>query len=134
MTVIIIILAAVACIANFFMDEARHHYARFIGHVVPDSWDWWFNPAISHSNKYFSPNPVIRFVFMTLLVWTTDFWHFTKFVTLACFGFIVVLLENPALQFWQYGVEVLVLGVGWFIVWELTNGIVGAISDKWQGS
>lgn len=134
MTITLIILGIVACVFNFLMDEVKHKYSRFFGKVVPDSWDKWFNPSISYANKYFSKNQFVRFLFTTVLVWTTDFWHFTKFVTLACFGFIVVLLENPALQFWQYGVEVFVLGVGWFIVWELTNGIVGAISDKWQGS
>ena len=130
MTVIIILLGITACLSNFFMDEARFHYDRFVGEVVPDRWDWWFNPAISHSNKYFSQNPVIRFLFTTLFVWITDFWHFTKFVMLVCFGLIIVLLENNTLSWWKYGLEVLFLGLMWFMVWEGINGIVGTISDK----
>jgi len=130
MTVLIIIFGIVACVFNFFMDEVKHKYDRFFGKVLPDSWDKWFNPAISHANKYFSKNPFVRFLFTTVLVWTTDFWHFAKFVMLICLGLIVVLLENDSLTWWKYVLEILFLGLMWFMVWEGINGIVGAISDK----
>lgn len=127
---ILIMLGIMACIANFLMDETKHKYDRFFGQVLPDSWDRWFNPAISHPNKYFSKYPFVRLIFTTVLVWTTDFWHFAKTVMLVCIGLIIVLIENDSLHWWQYGIEVLFLGLMWFMVWEGVNGIVGAISDK----
>lgn len=130
MTALMITLGLIACLFNFLMDEVKHKYSRLFGKILPDSWDWWFNPAISHSNKYFSEYPFIRLIFSTVLVWTTDFWHFAKTVMLLCFWLIIVLVENASLQWWQYGVEVLFLGLMWFLIWEGVNGIVGAISDK----
>ena len=130
MTVFIILLGITACIFNFLMDEVKHKYDRFFGKILPDSWDKWFDPSASYTNKYFSKNPFVRFLFMTVLVWVTDFWHFAKFISLTCFGLIVVLLENDSLTWWKYGLEVLFLGLMWFMVWEGVNGIVGAISDK----
>jgi len=130
MTALILILGVTACIANFCMDEVKHKYERFFGKIIPDKWDIWFNPAMSYNNKYFSENPFVRFLFMTVLVWLTDFWHFAKTIMLVCIGFIIVLLENDSLVWWQYGLEVIVLGIGWFFVWEIINGIIGAISDR----
>jgi hypothetical protein len=130
MTVLLIILGITACLFNFLMDEVKHKYDRFFGKILPDSWDKWFNPEESWQNKYFSKYPFVRFLFSTVLVWTTDFWHFAKFVTLTCFGLIVVILENDTLSWWKYGLEVLFLGLMWFMIWEGVNGIVGAISDK----
>ena len=130
MTALIIILGIIACLSNFLMDEVKHKYDRFFGKILPDSCDGWFNPAISHANKYFSKNPFVRFLFTTVLVWTTDFWHFAKFIMLVCLGLIVVLLENDSLSWWKYTLEILFLGIMWFMVWEGVNGIVGAISDR----
>ena len=130
MTALIIILGIVACLSNFLMDEVKHKYDRFFGKILSDSWDKWFDPSISYANKYFSKNPFVRFLFTTVLVWTTDFWHFAKFVMLVCFGLIIVLLENDSLTWWKYAFEILFLGLMWFMVWEGINGIVGAISDK----
>lgn len=130
MTALIIILGIVACLSNFLMDEVKHKYDRFFGKILPDSWDGWFNPAKSWQNKWFAESAFLDVMFSTVLVWVTDFWHFAKTVMLVCIGFIIVILENSTLLWWQYALEVLALGLGWFLVWELTNGIVGAISDK----
>ena len=130
MTALIIILGIVACLSNFLMDEVKHKYDRFFGKILPDSWDGWFNPAKSWQNKWFAESAFLDVMFSTVLVWVTDFWHFAKTVMLVCIGFIIVILENSTLLWWQYALEVLALGLGWFLVWELINGIVGAISDK----
>lgn len=130
MTALIIILGIVACLSNFLMDEVKHKYDRFFGKILPDSWDGWFNPAKSWQNKWFAESAFLDVMFSTVLVWVTDFWHFAKTVMLVCIGFIIVILENSTLLWWQYALEVLALGLGWFMVWELINGIVGAISDK----
>ena len=130
MTALIIILGIIACLSNFLMDEVKHKYDRFFGKILPDSWDGWFNPAKSWQNKWFAESAFLDVMFSTVLVWVTDFWHFAKTVMLVCIGFIIVILENSTLLWWQYALEVLALGLGWFLVWELTNGIVGAISDK----
>lgn len=125
-----ITLAIIACLFNFLMDEAYYHYDRFLGKIIPDKWDWWFDPSVSHTNKYFSQVPVIRFLFTTLLVWVTDFWHFAKFVSLMSIGFIIVILEDRGLNFWQHLIEVLVLGFAWFFLWEFFNGIINVLSNK----
>lgn len=130
MTALIIILGIIACLSNFLMDEVKHKYDRFFGKILPDSWDGWFNPAKSWQNKWFAESAFLDVMFSTVLVWVTDFWHFAKTVMLVCIGFIIVILENSTLLWWQYALEVLALGLGWFMVWELINGIVGAISDK----
>ena len=130
MTLLIILLGIVACILNVLMDEVDHKYERFFGKIVPDKLDWWFNPAISHVNKWWANSWILDKLFSTVLVWTTDFWHFAKTIMLACIGLIIVLLENNSLCWWQYGIEVLVLSLGWFLVWEFINGIIGAMSDK----
>lgn len=130
MTALIIILGIIACLSNFLMDEVKHKYDRFFGKILPDSWDGWFNPAKSWQNKWFAESAFLDVMFSTVLVWVTDFWHFAKTVMLVCIGFIIVILENSTLLWWQYALEVLALGLGWFLVWELINGIVGAISDK----
>lgn len=130
MTALIIILGIMACVCNFLMDEVKCKYGRFFGKILPDKWDWWFNPALSHPNKYFSKYPFVRLIFSTILVWTTDFWHFAKTVMLVCVGLIIALIENSTLLWWQYGLEVIALGLGWLLVWELVNGVIGAVSDN----
>ena len=128
--ILIIILGITACVANFFMDEVSHKYERFFGKIIPDKWDWWFNPAVSWTYKWWSDSWILDRLFSTVLVWTTDFWHFAKTIMLICFGLIIVLLENNSLRWWQYAIEVAFLGLCWFLVWELTNGIIGAVGDK----
>lgn len=130
MIILIIILGIVACISNFLMDEVTHRYTRFFGKILPDSWEQWFNPAISWKNKWWANSDFLDILFSTVLVWTTDFWHFIKTIMLVCIALIVVLLENSTLLWWQYLLEVLAIGLGWFLVWETINGIVGVISDK----
>ena len=111
MTALIIILGIIACLSNFLMDEVKHKYDRFFGKILPDSCDGWFNPAKSWQNKWFAESAFLDVMFSTVLVWVTDFWHFSKTVMLVCIGFIIVILENSTLLWWQYALEVLALGV-----------------------
>jgi hypothetical protein len=114
------------------MDEIQFHWDRLFGKIVKEGsqLEQWLNPSKSWTNHYIFKNKILRFLFSTILVWTTDFWHLLKFLFLCSIGLIICLIENPDLIWWQYGLELIVLGIGWFFFFELFNGILGAISDR----
>lgn len=125
-----IILGITAIAANVIMDELHTHYDRFFKKIIPVKWDSWWNPAVSWQNKYVAKSKLLTFIFSTVLSFCTDAWHFFKTIFLTSAVLIGLLLENGALKWWQYGVELLAIGVVWFLVWELINGIIGAIGSK----
>jgi hypothetical protein len=130
MVLLFIILGIVAVAANVVMDELHTHYERFFQKVIPKKWDSWWNPSVSWQNKYIAKSKILTFIFSTLLSFCTDAWHFFKMIFLTSAVLIGLLLENGGLKWWQYGVELLAIGLVWGIMWELINGIIGAISDK----
>jgi len=130
MELLIIILGLVAVATNVIMDELDFHYDRFFKKLIPKKWDSWWNPSVSWRNKYIAKSRFLTFIFSTLLSFCTDAWHFFKALFLSSIALIVLLLENSALKWWQYGIELIAIGLCWGIVWELINGIIGAISDK----
>jgi hypothetical protein len=130
MTLIIIFLILIAIFSNVMMDELDFHYSRLIGKLISSKGESWWNPALSWHNKYIEGSKILTYIFSTVLVWTTDAWHFFK--TLFLFSIILILLfvENKELIWWQYGIEFLVCWFLWGLIFESVLGIFGAISDK----
>ena len=130
MTLLIIILAITTCLADFLKDEVKHKYSRFFGKIIPPKMEWWFNPAISHLNKWKFDSKFLDLLFSTALVWVTDFWHFLKAIFITSIILMILLIENNSLLWWQYLIELLVVEFAWGVLWETFNGITGALSDK----
>ena len=65
------------------------------------------NKTFSSGNKY-KRNP--KWLFMTVLVWTTDFWHFCQFMFHNCWQLAIALQTD---YWWAYfiGLKVLFSGV-----------------------
>jgi hypothetical protein len=125
-----IILFIIFAVCNILMMETRSHWDRVFAHWFPPGKDQWWNPAISWKNKY-RTNPYWNWVFCNPLIWTTDFWHFLQTIGLTSIFLLILLLEND-LKWWQYGIEVIVLFCVWgFLMWLIMT-IFGWISDKWE--
>jgi hypothetical protein len=129
----IIPLAIVAIAASNTMDEIRFHWSRAFGYWFNNyKLEQWFNPSHSWENKYWSENKYIQWIFMSPLVFITDFWHFLKFLMLNCIYGIIVLLVH------ELGVEMhwiwLMIGmnIGWGFFYEFVYGIYGLLGDKWR--
>lgn len=130
MVCLFIILGIIVVIANVIMDELHTHYERFFQKIIPKKWDSWWNPSVSWQNKYIAKSRVLTFIFSTLLSFLTDAWHFFKTIFLTSAILIGLLLENDTLKWWQYGIELLAIGLVWGILWEGINGVISTISDK----
>ena len=128
----IIILAFIAVIANIIMDEIRFHWKDTFGLFIKEGtkFEQWMNPSKSWTNKYISSNRILRFIFSTALVWTTDFWHFLKAIILLCVFSIYIFITQNDLNFIRYVVEVIVLAILWFIFYEGIKGIFNAICSR----
>ena len=130
MILLYIIFAVLAVLCNVIMDEIHTHYSRFFAKIIPANWQGWWDPGRSWKNKYISNSKILTFIFSTTMVWLTDAWHFFKTGFLICIVLIILLLENDALKVWQYIIELAAVGLIWFALWELFNGIIGVLSDK----
>lgn len=128
----VIILAVIAAFFNATSDEIRFHWDRTFGKFIkPDTRLYnWMNPSVSWTNKYFSENKVIRFLFSTVFVFVTDFWHLLKFLILNCLFLIFLILIEEPFVWWKWLIELAVLNILWGILFELFIGIYGAIGDK----
>ena len=125
------ILAFIAVIANIIMDEIRFHWKDTFGLFIKEGTklEQWMNPSKSWTNKYISSNKVFTFIFSTILVWTTDFWHFLKAIILFCVFSIYLIITEPSIHFLQYIIEIIVLSIMWFIAYEGIDGIFKSICD-----
>jgi hypothetical protein len=126
----IIISGLVAVIANSLQDEIRFHWGRLFGHWFKPGTKLaqWFDPAISHTNKYFKSN-VLTFIFSTVLVFLTDFWHFLKGIVINCvFSIILILLKSD----YSFILSLLVLNLAWGVIFEGVNLIFKILSKKYK--
>ena len=129
-SLLVIALAIISVAANFVMDELRTHYERFFQKIISVKRQDWWNPSLSWDNKYIKRSKVLTFIFSTFLSFLTDAWHFFKAIFLTGIALIILLLENDSLKWWQYLIELGVIGLLWGFIWESINGVVGAISNK----
>lgn len=125
------ILPFLAVISNFLMDEIQFHWSRFFGEVIHagSKLEQWFNPDLSWLNKadrYFQ-NDLLTFLFSTVFVFATDFWHFLKFVMLTSIILFILLMIEKGRKWWQYIIMVLFLEFCWGFVWECLNALFNII-------
>ena len=122
------ILPFLAVISNFLMDEIQFHWDRFFGTVIEagSKLEHWMNPAISWVNKYFE-SPFWTFIFSTVLVWATDFWHLLKFLMLTSIFLFILLMVEKGRKWWQYVIMVLFLHFCWGVVFEFINALMNIL-------
>lgn len=130
----LIILGVVAVLCNFFMDEIQFHWNRLFGKIIPKGGrlESWMNPSISWRNKYATKSQFLNFILGSVLVFITDFWHFLKAGFLSCIAIIILILIDPKAIFGDYILWLIIIGGSWWFVFEFTNGIIGAISDRFN--
>lgn len=120
-------LIILAILANVTMDEIDHHWYRWFGQVFKnENLTHWMNPRLSWTNKHFK-NQFLTFIFSTLLVWITDFWHFLKFVFLNCIFGIIIILTG-----WDWKL-IIIFNLGWGTLFIFFIGFYGLLSDKYHG-
>ena len=131
MILAIILLGIFAVICNALMDEIDFHWYRLFEKIFPpgSKCESWFNPSISWKNKYSTNSKFLNFLLSTVLVFVTDFWHCLKFLFLSCIWLIIMFLAEPGAGAGEYALGVVLLHLAWGFIFELTMGILGAISD-----
>jgi len=130
MALTVIILFILASLSFVIMDELRFHFARVFGKIIPEKYYSWWNPVISWENKYHFNNNFLRFIFSTVLVWTTDAWHFFKFISLSSLFLIILLFENKGLSWWQYLIELGVVHLCFGFISETFWWLLSWIGDR----
>lgn len=131
-TLIIIILAVLIVFCNNTQDQIRFHWGNFFGKVIkPDSWlDQWMNPSKSWNNKYWSENPFVRFLFSTVLVWTTDLWHLLKTIIITSAFIIFLILIHEPFVWWRWIIEIIALHLLWGALFLTFIGIYNALGKR----
>jgi len=118
MTIIFLIFAA---LAKSIMDVLQFHYKRTPFAKLGNQ-QWW-NPKISHSNKYKNNSVLSGEKFpgsVTIFVWVTDAWHFFQMIFLT-FMFLSIVFYNPIFNL-TYG---FLLD---FIIYRIVFGVVFTLS------
>lgn len=111
--ILTVILIVIAAIANACMDTVWNRYNNSIFKNLPIN---WFDPRFSWENKWdWWPTKFGEFLFSTILVFITDFWHLCKFIMLVCYSLVIAL----HIQLWNNIVETLVLYCVFTITFEL---------------
>ena len=119
-----LLLVILVAFLDSTMDKIRTRYDITIwSRLSNGSKDWWFNPSVSWYNKYWYmikkyPNVVkilLHFIFTTVLVWITDFWHFLKFIKLNLIFIWVIILTFGNFSL----ILLLVFWLFWGLVFEM---------------
>ncbi|MGB5850235.1 MAG: hypothetical protein WBH40_17230 [Ignavibacteriaceae bacterium] len=100
-------------------NALRHDYKSFKSRFgIKDQWDFWFNPGISHRNKYKSP-------IWKLLTPFSDLWH--TLWTLWMTWFQVALLIETGSVIFSFGIS------GVVGVWLIFNSLYAFARKKKYG-
>lgn len=93
---IALVLIVIAGMADGVRDTIEYHWYNSIFQDFKNGWRQWFDPAVSHLNKYkdFAKSKGPRFPgSTTMFVWTTDAWHFFQMIRLSLFTVAIVMYE-----------------------------------------
>lgn len=131
MSWLVAILGVVSVVANATMDELRFHWDRFFGKIAKPGTklEQWMNPSISWVNKYKFKSRILTYLFSTLLVWFTDFWHLLKAIYLNTLFSIAVLLVFPDIRFLDLLMWLGCINLVWGLLFEMTFAFYGTMSD-----
>lgn len=132
MNLITIFLVTLIIICNATQDEIRFHWDRLFAHWFPtgSKLEKWFNPSISWKNKYYN-SKWLTFLFSTILVWTSDFWHLLKFIVINSIIIAFFLLLGGSQFISDWIIVIVGSNIIWGIIFETVLGIYGALSDKY---
>lgn len=130
LTTIFLVILIIIC--NATQDEIRFHWDRLFGHWFPtgNKLEKWFNPSISWKNKYYN-SKWLTFLFSTILVWTSDFWHLLKFIVINSIIIAFFLLLGGSQFISDWIIVIVGSNIIWGIIFETVLGIYGALSDKY---
>ena len=130
MNILIPILALIIIIANVTSDEIRFHWSRLFVFWIPkgSKYEKWFNPSLSWTNKR-KKTKFWTFIFSTILVMFTDFWHMLKFIIISS-GVSIALLLWGVTGIGEFIMWLLTAYLVWGILYEGMKGVYGALSDK----
>jgi hypothetical protein len=137
---LVIPLAILGIAASSTMDEIRFHWNRIFAHWFPRPTDGsvyspaerWFNPSVSHLNKYmWTDNKYLQWFLKSPLVFITDFWHLCKFILLNClYGIITLLMIEYADVTIHWGWLMLGMNLGWGFIYETVSSVYGLLHDR----
>ena len=132
MNLITIFLVTLIIICNATQDEIRFHWDRLFAHwfSTGSKLEKWFNPSISWKNKYYN-SKWLTFLFSTILVWTSDFWHLLKFIVINSIIIAFFLLLGGSQFISDWIIVIVGSNIIWGIIFETVLGIYGALSDKY---
>jgi hypothetical protein len=94
---IAILLFVLAGILNACMDVLDYRYLTSIFLYWP--FQKWIDPSLSWGNKWRFESKILDFLFSTILVWLTDFWHCCKMAMLVSM-ILGVVFYHPLLNWW----------------------------------
>lgn len=121
--IIIIILIIISSISKSIMDKLQFHYDSSIFKKMKNQ-KWW-NPSISHLNKYKNEKPENGRKFLgstTFLVFLTDAWHFFQEIFLNSLIIAILIAINTGILFhwWYWIVGFLILKLLFGTIFELS--------------
>jgi hypothetical protein len=102
------------------LDKIRWNYQSTIFARIGSGFlQKWLNPALSQKNKWSFKSNVLKFVFSTMLVWTTDLWHLLKTILLFVIFYFLWKLEPESEWQWQVLIMFFVYGVSFEIIYSI---------------
>lgn len=103
------------CIFKSLADSLKHEYPKWKSRLgIPDKWDWWFDAAVSHQNKY-------KGFWAGIFTPFSDAWH--TLWTIPQFAFVIYAIIKTGLIS-----GLLVTGIGGVFV--IFNGIYAFMRKK----
>ena len=129
MNILILILAVIIIVANVTSDEIKSHWSRIFGYWFPkgSKLEFWFNPQLSWQNKY-KKTKFWTFVFSTVLVMFTDFWHLLKFIIISCVV-SAFLIKSGVTGIGEFVMWLLSAHLVWGLLYEGFAGVFASLSD-----
>jgi len=130
MYILIPILAVIIIICNVTSDEIKSHWSRIFGYWFPkgSKGEQWMNPSLSWTNKY-KKTKFWTFIFSTVLVMFTDFWHLLKFIIISCVV-SAYLIKTGVNSLGEFVMWILTGHLLWGIFYETLSGIYGSLSNR----
>ena len=123
--IVIAVLLFISAASKAVMDQIH----SCICNTIFKKWEGhrWVDPAVSWLNKYKGNDPKNGekfFLSTTILVFTTDLWHFAQFIFLRTFFAVPIIYSfcHPIVSWWA---DYLIMSVFFGISFELTYKLVG---------
>lgn len=117
---IVILFIFIASLCDAIMDRVKNTFNTSIFYKYKDN--LWINPSLAWKNKWKNGNPNEGERFFgssTFLVWTTDLWHFIKFLFLSCIMISIISYKTIINPFIDLILFYLLFTISFEIFWRL---------------